>query len=258
MSFDPDTTCRCDVRTATNHGDRAGCAKPSLLILHYTGMESADAALDWLCTRESGVSCHYFVFEDGRIVQLVPESRRAWHAGQSCWQGETDINSHSIGIEIANPGHDHGYVDFPKRQIAAVSELCRDIVSRNSILPRHVLAHSDVAPGRKKDPGEKFPWKELHMDGVGLFVEPAIVNERASLQRGQDGEPVAALQAMLGLYGYGVGLTGHFDEPTCDCIAAFQRHFRPARVDGVADSETLAILEALIAEIARVDDSSSV
>lgn len=250
MSFNPDTTCRCDVQVAKNYGKRVDCVNPSLLILHYTGMESAEAALDWLCGNESGVSCHYFVFEDGRIVQLVPESRRAWHAGQSSWQGETDINSRSIGIEIANPGHDHGYADFPKRQIAAVIELCRDIITRNEILPRHVLAHSDVAPARKQDPGEKFPWKKLHADGVGLWAEPDMADNRSSLQIGQDGEAVAALQALLGLYGYGVELTGHFDETTRDCISAFQRHFRPSKVDGVADGSTLATLDALIAELA--------
>ncbi|KAG1702965.1 N-acetylmuramoyl-L-alanine amidase AmiD [Nymphon striatum] len=135
-------------------------------------MESGDAALNWLCLEESGVSCHYFVHEDGRIVQLVPESKRAWHAGKSCWQDEVDTNSRSIGIEIANPGHSGEYPEFPKVQIDAVIELCSDILRRNSgIQPCNVLAHSDVAPGRKHDPGEKFPWALLHEKGIGHWAE---------------------------------------------------------------------------------------
>ena len=135
--------------------------RPDMILLHYTGMFDASVALDRLCTAGSEVSAHYLVLEDGHVIQMVPEGRRAWHAGASFWGGETDINSCSIGIEIANPGHDYGYPDFPKRQIAAVTALCRGIQTRNTIRPERVLAHSDVAPSRKNDPGEKFPWQTL-------------------------------------------------------------------------------------------------
>src|SRR5215475_4061097 len=130
-----------------------------MLLLHYTGMPDAQIALQRLCQQDSEVSAHYVVFEDGRIVQCVPEARRAWHAGESSWAGETDINSCSIGIEIVNPGHEFGYPDFPLRQTAAVISLCKSIiVRRGPISGELILAHSDVAPARKQDPGEKFPW----------------------------------------------------------------------------------------------------
>lgn len=209
-------------------------------------METAEAALNWLCAEESGVSCHYLVHEDGGIVQLVPEAKRAWHAGQSCWQDETDTNSRSIGIEIVNSGHLNGYPDFPDVQIDAVIELCQDILKRHEIPSRNVLAHSDVAPGRKPDPGEKFPWKRLQENGIGNWVpvQPGIMS--GFLQQGDSGEPVAALQAMLSMYGYGIAVSGDYDQQTYDCVVAFQRHFRQSNTDGVADGETIATLDALI------------
>src|SRR5499426_906965 len=162
MTAAPDSPLATLWCPAPNCEARRNGIKPDMLLLHYTGMESADAALDWLTRQESGVSCHYFIDEEGRIAQLVGESERVWHAGQSQWAGETDINSCSIGIEIHNPGHDHGYPDFPRRQIAAVTALCRGIFIRHRIPADRVLGHSDIAPSRKKDPGEKFPWKILH------------------------------------------------------------------------------------------------
>lgn len=250
MSFIKDTSCKCDVQPAINFGERVGELKTDILLLHYTGMKTANAALDWLCCEESGVSCHYFVFEDGQISQLVPEEKRAWHAGKSYWQGEVDTNSRSIGIEIANSGHSGGYPDFPDIQIKAVSELCRDILKRNTdISARNVLAHSDVAPGRKHDPGEKFPWHILHKNGVGHLVDEPKNLRGGFLQMGDNGEPVAALQAMLVLYGYGIDINGEFDQSTYDCIYAFQQHFRQNRVDGIADGMTLAILNDLIGSL---------
>lgn len=247
MTFKADTNCKCEVQSAANFGERAEHLKIDILLLHYTGMDNADKARDWLCREESGVSCHYFVYEDGRIVQFVPERKRAWHAGKSCWQEETDTNSRSIGIEIANPGHNGGYPDFPKMQISAVIELCNDIIKRNSqIKPRNVLAHSDVAPGRKHDPGEKFPWQILHENGIGHWVAEPKSLRGGFLQRGDNGEPVAALQAMLALYGYGVDISGEFDQKTHDCIFAFQQHFRQSKVDGIVDGSTLSILNELI------------
>ena len=184
----------------------------------------------------SEVSAHYLVLEDGRVIQMVPESRRAWHAGVSFWAGETDINSCSIGIEIANPGHDFGYPDFPKRQIAAVTALCRGIQTRNTIRPERVLAHSDVAPSRKQDPGEKFPWRTLWDSGVGHWVSAAPIAEGGKmLTRGDRGDAVASIQNLLSQYGYGITISGNYNFVTHDVVKAFQRHFRPQRVDGMVD-----------------------
>jgi N-acetylmuramoyl-L-alanine amidase len=229
-----------------NHGERAGGLKPDMIILHYTGMETGAAALDWLCREESQVSSHYFVHEDGRVDQLVAEDRRAWHAGKSNWKGETDINSRSIGIEIANAGHPGGLPDFPLVQIDAVVELCRNCGERWSIAPERVLAHSDIAPIRKVDPGEKFPWERLHAGGVGHWVPPAPIGGGRFFQRGDQGQPVEAVQTMLSLYGYGIEVTGVFCEKTEGAVAAFQRHFRPVQVDGIADISTLDTLHRLL------------
>ena len=159
--FPAESCVVAEVRPSPNHGERRNAMRPDMILLHYTGMIDPAVALDRLCAAGSEVSAHYLVLEDGRVMQMVPEARRAWHAGASSWAGETDVNSCSIGIEIANPGHDFGYPDFPKRQIAAVTALCRGIQTRNTIRPERVLAHSDVAPSRKQDPGEKFPWQTL-------------------------------------------------------------------------------------------------
>jgi N-acetylmuramoyl-L-alanine amidase len=210
-------------------------------------MPDAGEALQWLCNPVSQVSAHYFVFEDGRVLQTVPEARRAWHAGVSYWDGENDINSSSIGIEIANPGHPGGLPPFPDAQMESVVALARDIVTRWRIPAVRVLAHSDVAPGRKLDPGEAFPWEKLHRAGVGHWVPPAPVRDGRFFSRGEQGMPIEALQAMLAMYGYGLKITGVFDEDTEKVVAAFQRHFRPERVDGVADASTITTLRDLIA-----------
>ena len=229
-----------------NHGERRG-APTDILLLHYTGMPGpAQAALDSLCYPRSEVSAHYFVFEDGRILSLVPEARRAWHAGAASWAGETDINSRSIGIEIANPGHPGGLPPFPEAQIDAVIALCRDILGRHPIPSHRVLAHSDVAPGRKLDPGERFPWASLAAAGVGHWVEPCGVAGGRLVARGDRGRPVEALQAMLALYGYGITIDGDFGPQTEAVVAAFQRHFRPALVDGVADASTIGTLRNVL------------
>ncbi|MBX9456007.1 MAG: N-acetylmuramoyl-L-alanine amidase [Rhizobium sp.] len=235
-----------DVMASPNFGDRRdGCA-PDMLILHYTGMPSAEGALDWLLRPESEVSSHYFVFEDGRIIQLVPENARAWHAGRSCWKGETDVNSASIGIEIVNPGHPGGLPDFPEVQIAAVIGLCCDVIGRHAIMPERVLGHSDVAPVRKIDPGERFPWATLASAGVGHWVEPSPVGGGRYFQLGDAGPPVEALQAMLALYGYDVPVSGEYCVRTQGVIEAFQRHFRQDRVDGIADASTIETLHRLL------------
>jgi N-acetylmuramoyl-L-alanine amidase len=184
--------------------------------------------------------------ENGSIIQMVPEALRAFHAGVSSWEGETDNNSRSIGIEIANPGHDFGYPEFGKRQIAAVTMLCRGILTRHTIRRENIVAHSDVAPARKNDPGEKFPWRLLYESGIGLWVEPAPITDWLSLIPGDSGDTVKELQKSLAAYGYGIDVTGEYDEATKIVVTAFQRHFRPAQVDGMADTSTRDTLARLL------------
>jgi N-acetylmuramoyl-L-alanine amidase len=243
----PDSPVAARVIPSPNHGERKDGRRPDMLTLHYTGMPDEAQALQWLCNPVSEVSAHYVVFENGHVAQLVPEARRAWHAGKSSWAGETDINSRSISIEIANPGHDGGLPPFGETQIKNVIRLCRDIVERWSIPPDRVLAHSDVAPGRKMDPGERFPWERLHHAGVGHWTRPAPIRDGRFFVRGDQGQPIEALQAMLAMYGYGVPITGAFDADTEAVVAAFQRHFRSERVDGIADVSTITTLRDLIA-----------
>lgn len=202
-----------------------------MLILHYTGMADAGAALDRLTDPAAAVSAHYLVDEDGTVVRLVDEAMRAWHAGRSAWEGERDVNSRSIGIELVNPGHAFGYRPFPEPQIAALLRLAGAIVRRHDIRPWHVLGHADVAPDRKTDPGELFPWARLAAAGIGLWLgpEPAM----------PDGPPEMA--DALREFGYDVPPDG-----LAAAIAAFQRHWRPARIDGLADAESCAILRRLL------------
>jgi len=238
-----------DIRPSPNFGDRRDGRPVDLLLLHYTGMETGQGAEDWLCDPRSEVSCHYIVHEDGRVVQMVPEEKRAWHAGRSFWKGETDINSCSVGIEIVNGGHEFGLPGYPDRQIDAVIAVSRGIVVRHGIAPERVLAHSDVAPGRKRDPGELFPWRRLAQQGIGHWVEPSPSVGGRFFAQGDSGQPVEALQSMLALYGYRAAITGVFDENTAADVAAFQRHFRPGRVDGVADISTIDTLHRLLAAL---------
>jgi N-acetylmuramoyl-L-alanine amidase len=231
-------------KPSPNHDART--APVDILLLHYTGMRSGEAACERLRDERGKVSSHYLVYEDGRIDQLVPEARRAWHAGISSWKGETDINSRSVGIEIVNPGHEFGYRDFPATQVEAVIALCRDIVARHAIPPDRVLGHSDVAPGRKLDPGERFPWARLAAAGVGLWIAPAPISEGDTLVPTQRGEDITMLQTMLVKFGYAAELTGIYDEKTRDIVTALQRHFRPARVDGIADRSTIETLRGLL------------
>ena len=230
-----------------NLGPRKTDRRPSWIMLHYTGMESGVAALQLLTNPLSEVSCHYLVWEDGRIFQLVPEAARAWHAGRGSWKGEEDLNSHSIGIEIVNGGHRYGLPPYPPAQIEAVIALCQDIMARHTIPAGHVLAHSDSAPTRKEDPGEHFPWEHLAQAGVGLWPQTEPVPETASAlyQPGDEGQPVRALQALLAMIGYPVQMTGVYDALTESVIKAVQRRYRPQSVTGIADGATLAVLKAL-------------
>ncbi len=190
------------------------------------------------------MSCHYVVDVDGRITQMVGEEMRAWHAGASIWKGETDTNSRSIGIEIHNPGDR----DYPQMQIAAVIDLCRDILARHAIPPAHVLAHSDVAPMRKADPGERFDWARLHCAGIGHWVQPST-EQGGGLTPGDAGPAVRELQLALAAYGYGIAASASYDAETATVVKAFQRHFRPLRVDGIADRGTLDTLARLAAAL---------
>lgn len=228
-----------------NFDTRKG-APVDILLLHYTGMQDDEAAVRWLADPRSKVSCHYVVHEDGRIIAMVDEEQRAWHAGQGSWKGVTDINARSVGIEICNPGHEHGYRVFPDAQVEAVIALSKAIIARHGIAREHVLAHSDIAPDRKEDPGELFPWDRLAVAGVGHHLPPAPIVDGRFMSTGHAGEPVAALQNMLRLYGYPVEANGQYDAQTQTVVRAFQRHFRPARIDGVADSSTVSTLHQLL------------
>jgi N-acetylmuramoyl-L-alanine amidase len=213
-----------------NHDARPKGGPVDILVLHYTGMKTADEALARLTDPAARVSAHYTIGSDGRVFAHVPEDRRAWHAGVSYWAGEQNVNARSIGIELVNPGHEFGYVPFPREQIGALIDLARGILARHPIPSHRVIGHSDVAPARKTDPGELFPWKQLAEFGVGLWPSGNGVKDHAP----ED------------LTRFGYGLPPDVQVPQPIVITAFQRHFRPTRVDGVWDSECAQILGALL------------
>ena len=221
-----------------NFDQRPAGRAPDMLILHYTGMPTADEALARMRDPAAKVSAHYMIDEAGAVSRLVDEAARAWHAGVAYWRGETDINGRSIGIELVNPGHEWGYRAFPDAQIEALIALIEDIRARHAIPDRRVLGHSDVAPGRKRDPGELFPWCRLAEAGIGLWPEP--LDEAVG-----DADPTA-LQKDLACLGYGLEATGSLDAATGEAVTAFQRHWRQARVDGRADPQTRAALKAVL------------
>lgn len=227
-------------------------APPDMIVLHYTGMPTGEEALTRLRDPEARVSAHYLVEEDGRVFQLVDEARRAWHAGVSTWRGRDRLNGVSIGVEIVNPGHEWGYRPFPETQMAAVIALVGQIRSRWTIPDVHIVGHSDIAPDRKEDPGELFDWKALAEAGHGLWPE-ADAAPGPALGPGDEGPGVFILQAGLRRLGYGLLPGGPFDRETELAVKAFQRHWRPARVDGVADGETRARLVALLQQVALSD-----
>ena len=229
-----------------------------LVVLHYTGMQDGETALarltdpaptagkypgPWQDTSAapdaplSRVSAHYVVGEDGTVYRVVPEESRAWHAGASSWQGEGDVNSRAIGIEIVNGGHDFGLPDYPAVQVDAVIALVGDILARHQLKPIQVVAHSDIAPERKQDPGEKFPWKRLANSGVAVWPEH-VATPQAELS-------VVTVQTQLASIGYAVTQTGVMDNQTKAALLAFQRRFRPSLIDGAADDETRALVAAL-------------
>ncbi|MHA1539057.1 MAG: N-acetylmuramoyl-L-alanine amidase [Alphaproteobacteria bacterium] len=206
-----------------NFNDRAKDTEINFLILHYTGMRSAEEALQRMTNPATEVSAHYMIDTDGTLFQLVDEKHRAWHAGKSSWQNITDINTHSIGIELVNLGHEFGYHSFPIAQIKTLEKLSQEILARHPILPHHILGHSDIAPDRKEDPGELFDWKDLAQKGIGFF--PTEAEEKNTVIEN------------LNIFGYNT--THELDV----LITAFQRHFRPEKIDGTADNETRRLLQ---------------
>lgn len=218
-----------------NFDARPAALVPDILLLHYTGMQSCEAAVERLCDPAARVSSHYTVDEDGTVYRHVAEEHRAWHAGISYWAGARDINARSIGIEVVNPGHEFGYRPFPGRQVEAVIRLARDILSRHSIPASRVIGHSDVAPARKLDPGELFPWGALALDGVGLWPQTRRHRLEGSFREG--------------LRRFGYGLSPDMEVPDSTVISAFQRHFRPLQIHGAEDEECRRILAALLAEM---------
>ncbi len=234
------------VRPSPNFGER----RPNYVILHHTSNDSTERALATLTSPAREVSAHYLIARDGQIIYLVDELKRAWHAGDSYWAGNRDLNSASVGIEIQNPGHDLGYPEFNATQMAAVTALSQDIIARNAIPPTRVLAHSDVSPGRKIDPGEKFDWRALHASGVGHWVEPAPLDERdEGLATGASDPAIRRATELLARYGYGIVPSSNLDVAGAKVVRSFQLHFRPARSDGRLDRSTLQTLEALVAAL---------
>lgn len=202
-----------------NHGERRHDGPVDMLVLHYTGMESGEAALTRLTDPAAAVSAHYLIQEDGTVHRLVPEDRRAWHAGRAFWRGVRDVNSRSIGIELVNPGHAFGYRSFPEPQIGVLIDLGREILGRHPIRPGGVVGHSDIAPDRKTDPGELFPWARLAAAGIGVFPAEGVATDR----------PLDDLLAEIG-----------YDPDAADKIAAFQRRFRPSHIANRADGDCAA------------------
>lgn len=226
-----------------NHDERPPGTSIDIIMLHYTGMRSAAEAIERLRDPAALVSSHYVVDEDGTVLRLVAEDRRAWHAGVSFWRGHTRLNDRSIGIEIVNPGHEWGYRDFPALQMASVCDLCLSILSRWPVPARNVVAHSDVAPDRKQDPGERFDWRGLAENGVGLWPEGVADLGTGGVVR--DAAGLRAVRAALAVVGYQVAPEGGLDPALAGVLRAFQRHWRAEAVTGQADAGTRGRLRAV-------------
>lgn len=225
-----------------NFGPRPAGVAVDTIVLHYTGMRGAEEALARLRDPAAAVSAHYLIDEDGAITRLVPEDMRAWHAGIASWKGETNINDRSIGVELVNPGHEFGYRPFPTAQMEALVALLRSVLARHPIPASRILGHSDVAPMRKQDPGELFDWPLLARSGIGVFPE-------RSMGAGHYGPySVAGAQGLLAAIGYAAPSSGILDDETAAALAAFQRRFRPERVDGRLDAETAELLRRVAAQ----------
>ncbi len=225
--------------------DARACAI-SHIILHYTDMPDAQVALARLCDEQAKVSAHYLIRRDGHIFKLVDERARAWHAGVSYWCGESDMNSASIGIELDHDGHDASgeMAAFPAAQMQALIALMEDVTARHNIDRRNILGHSDIAPGRKTDPGEAFDWAALAAAGFGLYLDDVKIEDVAPLAVGSTDKAVAPLQKALAAFGYQIIADGTYGAQTQAVITAFQRHFRASKVDGVADAQTQSLIYA--------------
>lgn len=221
-------------RPSPNHGPRRG-GPVDVLLLHYTDMPRVADALDRLCDPAAQVSAHYVVGEDGTVWRLVPESERAWHAGVSWWAGEADLNSRSVGIEISNPGHSHGYRRFPDAQMAALESLCRGVLARHPIPPHRVLGHSDVSPGRKIDPGHLFDWRRLAGAGIGLWPEDAA----STVLTG------AGIVAALAAIGYRTEGSDPAHPANRAALSAFRRHWCPDTLEMPFDGRMAGMLKAV-------------
>ncbi|EWY37516.1 N-acetylmuramoyl-L-alanine amidase [Skermanella stibiiresistens SB22] len=229
-----------------NHGPRPDGVPVDILLVHYTGMPTGALALERLCDPAAQVSAHYLVDEDGTVFSLVPEDRRAWHAGVGFWRGERDINSRSVGVELVNPGHEWGYRPFPATQMDAFADLARGILDRHGISPHRVLAHSDIAPSRKEDPGELFDWRGLAARGIGFWPEPDARDEGP-------GYAFAEAQTLLARFGYEVPATGVPDAPTRVAATAFQRRFLPDRLGFGLDGAFMRMLRAAVRQTDALD-----
>ncbi|MBL0320341.1 MAG: N-acetylmuramoyl-L-alanine amidase [Alphaproteobacteria bacterium] len=234
-------------RPSPNFSSRPDGGDIDMVVLHYTGMRTGEDALERLCDKESEVSSHYLIAEDGTIYQLVQDDKRAWHAGQSAWRGKDQCNNRSIGIEIVNPGHEWGYRPFPAAQMQSVLRLCKELIRKYAISARNIVGHSDIAPTRKQDPGELFPWEWLAENGVGLWVAPDYTKDMVLLTRGDEGENVELIQKALAYYGYSIECSGKYDLDTALIVTTFKRHFCPERVndkwDGTAAKSLLRLIK---------------
>jgi len=222
----------------------------SILVLHYTGMENGRLARARLCDPAAEVSAHWLVHEDGTAENLVDENKRAWHAGRGSWNGITDVNSASIGVEIVNGGHNvrlpNGDLPpYPDSQILAVIKLAKEIIQRHGIQARNIVGHSDIAPDRKEDPGEHFPWQGLAAAGVGYWPGDLPEDDRSLFRPGDRDRGISIIQRGLADLGYGANVTGCLDEPTQAIIRAVQRRYRPSKIDGIIDMQIMEVLKRL-------------
>lgn len=224
--------------------------KIDTIVLHYTGMQSAEVALQRLCDEEAEVSSHYMINENGEVLELVEPEFKAWHAGVSRWRGKSNINENSVGIELVNPGHEFGYQPFPDVQIKSCIALCQQLMAKYPIEQRNVIAHSDIAPSRKEDPGELFPWGVLSREGVGLYPQGVTENETVLLERGQKGQLTIDLTNNFNNYGYQIDIKEEYDEEMQQFVVAFQRHFAPFKIDGKWNQSCQDALDSLLGMIA--------
>jgi N-acetylmuramoyl-L-alanine amidase len=225
-------------RPSPNFDERPEAVPIDMLVLHYTGMPDRDQALSRLTDPTAQVSAHYLIDEDGCVFILVEEAKRAWHAGRSAWRGQSNINGRSIGIELVNPGHEFGYRPFPPAQMESLADLATGILARHPIPARNVVGHADIAPQRKEDPGELFDWRWLARQGIGLWPTAT-----------QPATDTTGWQNLMRAWGYDLPPAGQDAEAERAALIAFQRHFRPARLSGLPDEETVGLLRALLAMV---------